>query len=172
MNTHGTVSQPALPRQRRSRVAAAVMVLMVGCGTATVDEPPAYRSRAASSMSPLLFEARGRDFKWQFLSLGPDGEIGTGDEQSLGNELVVPSNASVTLFLTSEDYVYTLDVPDGRIAVAVPEMVHTIQFVSPAEGTYEFHTDPLCGLRYFHDDLLGTLRVTSSFAGGSLANLR
>jgi len=112
----------------------------------------------------MVFEARGRGFKWQFLTAGPDGTFSSGDEVSLGNELVLPPAKDVTLILTSEDYVYTLNVPDGRIEVAVPDMVHAIRFTSPIEGIHEFRTDPMCGLRYFHDDVLGTMRVTDTQA--------
>ncbi|MDG2130065.1 MAG: hypothetical protein P8K08_18850 [Fuerstiella sp.] len=146
-----------------TRDIAAVLCLVMGCSsgvsdatTETSGSPP-----HVPSSGPFVIEARGRDFKWQFLTPGPDGNIASGDEQLLGNELVVPPAADIILVLTSEDYVYTLNVPDGRIEIAVPDMVHSVRFTSPAEGTHEFRTDPLCGLRYFHDDVLGTMRVAS-----------
>ncbi len=145
------------------RDATALLCLVVGCSSggddAAMDAPESLSQRPSSG--PVVVEARGRDFKWQFLTPGPDGDIASGDEELLGNELVVPPATDVILILTSEDYVYTLNVPDGRIEVAVPDMVHSIRFTSPAGGTHEFRTDPLCGLRYFHDDVLGTMRVAT-----------
>ncbi len=146
------------------RSATALLCVILGCSSETENSStraPDYQQRQAST-KPLVFEARGREFKWQFLTTGPDGDIASGDEESLGNELIVPAATDVILVLTSEDYVYTLNVPDGRIEIAVPDMVHVVQFRSPLEGTHEFRTDPLCGLRYFHDEVLGTMRITSA----------
>jgi heme/copper-type cytochrome/quinol oxidase subunit 2 len=68
----------------------------------------------------------------------------------------------VTLLLTSDDYVYTLTSPTGSKEIAVPKLVHTLRFQAPETGTYEFRTDPMCGLRYFHDDVQGTMQVEAS----------
>ncbi|MCP4171012.1 MAG: hypothetical protein GY758_09610 [Fuerstiella sp.] len=144
------------------RNAAALLCVILGCSSETEDtsaRAPDSLQQQKPPTRPLVFEARGRDFKWQFLTPGPDGDIASGDEESLGNDLIVPAATDVILVLTSEDYVYTLNVPDGRIEIAVPDMVHVVQFRSPTEGTHEFRTDPLCGLRYFHDDVLGTMRI-------------
>ena len=161
-------------------VAAAVFLLCVICGcgraTDTVDHfktPAAVTTAPAiGSHAPITVEARGTDFKWQFLTTGPDRKIGTGDETVLGNELVVPPQTVVTLILTSTDYVYTLNVPDGRIAAAVPDMIHQIQFQSPDSGRHEFRMDPMCGLRYFHDEVLGTMSVAENGDFGSLQAAR
>ena len=153
-----------ISRHTGVRNATALLCMIFGCNSETEDpsaRAPDSQLQQPSSTRPTVFEARGRDFKWQFLTPGPDGEIASGDEVSLGNELIVPAATDVVLVLTSEDYVYTLNVPDGRIEIAVPDMVHVVQFKSPAEGTHEFRTDPLCGLRYFHDDVLGTMRIAS-----------
>lgn len=121
-------------------------------------QPP----RSATGHAPILVEARGHEFHWEFFTVGPDGQPGTGDEKSLGNDLPAPANTLITLILSSDDYIYTLNTPDGRIAPAVPELIHTIQFRSPPEGRHEFRTDPMCGLRYFHDDVLGTMSVLTT----------
>jgi heme/copper-type cytochrome/quinol oxidase subunit 2 len=159
-----------MSRRRRNSMYAAIrdttalLCLAVGCssGGDDVAKDASESSPHMPSSGPVVVEARGRDFKWQFLTAGPDGKIASGDEEMLGNELVVPPAADVILVLTSEDYVYTLNVPDGRIEIAVPDMVHSVRFRSPAEGTHEFRTDPLCGLRYFHDEVLGTMRIASA----------
>ena len=153
------------------RDTTALLCLVVGCSSGSDDATTdsAESSPHVPSAGPVVVEARGREFKWQFLTPGPDGEIASGDEELLGNELVVPPAADVILVLTSEDYVYTLNVPDGRIEIAVPDMVHSVRFRSPAEGTHEFRTDPLCGLRYFHDEVLGTMRIAS--VGGTFESV-
>ncbi|MCA8997430.1 MAG: hypothetical protein KDA80_10590 [Planctomycetaceae bacterium] len=106
------------------------------------------------------FEARGENFQWHFYGAGPDGELRTTDDVFLGNTLTVRPNTKVELDLTSKDYIYTLTSPDGAKEIAVPEMIHRISFVAPQDGDYEFRTDPLCGLRYFHDDVQGRMSVT------------
>lgn len=150
---------------------AILSFLLTGCqaeGNATSAVSPANIQSTATqqttSHAPITVEARGTAFKWKFLTLGRDKKIATGDETVLGNELVVPANTVVTLVLTSTDYVYTLNVPDGRIAAAVPDMEHRIQFLSPSDGRHEFRTDPMCGLRYFHDEVLGTMQICGNQA--------
>lgn len=167
------IRQPSTLNLHRARltliVAAAVASVFPGCGaneqntTVTHSSPQQQHQKIRiPSDGPLIIEARGSEFKWRFFAAGPDGKPASGDETLLGNELVLPSAAEVLLVLTSEDYVYTLNVPDGRIQAAVPQMVHTLRFVAPTSGTHEFRTDPLCGLRYFHDEVLGTMRIASS----------
>lgn len=138
--------------------------LLSGCGDSptlkTVATPSSTLASRSRLHQPITVEARGHNFKWGFFTTGPDKRPGTGDERSLGNELPVPPNAMVTLIVTSDDYIYTINAPDGQVAAAVPEMQHTLQFRAPSKGRHEFRTDPMCGLRYFHDDVLGTMIVT------------
>jgi len=133
---------------------------VAGTAQATRSEShAAHPGLRSGSHPPIVAEARGHEFQWQFFTIGPDRKPGTGDETCLGNDLPVPPDTLVTLILTSDDYIYTLNAPDGRVAAAVPDLVHTIQFRSPSGGRHEFRTDPMCGLRYFHDDVLGTMSI-------------
>ncbi len=118
-------------------------------GLITLDETQYDRS----------FEARGKNFEWYFYTPGPDGILMTEDDVLVGNELKVVPQTQIELQLTSEDYIYTLTAPDGTKQIAVPEMVHSLSFESPDSGIYEFRTDPMCGLRYFHDDVQGTMQI-------------
>lgn len=142
-------------------LAVCAMTLYLGCQ----HKGPGEHVRAAASgrVNPpsrtMMFEARGRDFKWHFFSSGPDGKLHTKDDSEIGSDLTVPPRTRLILDLTSDDYIYTLTSPTGEKQVAVPGMVHQIAFDACESGVYEFRTDPMCGLRYFHDDVQGTLSV-------------
>lgn len=131
-------------------------LILAGCGreVSLSDQPPDVPRHA-------YFEARGRDFTWHFRTLGPDFLPESRDVDFDEKALKVSPRTEVHLQLTSDDYVYTLTAPDGNKEIAVPGMVHTISFVAPESGTYEFRTDPMCGLSFFHDDVQGTMEISA-----------
>ena len=168
----------------RNQMCVMALSLAMGCGAEPVAETLSSRNLSAEpaasaetapdaaassavdsgdSTAPLLgdcrVEARGVKFAWQFYHL-PDGEEpGAETALPLGNTLRLKAGADVQLLLTSTDYVYTLTTPDGQKEIAVPDMIHRLRFTAPERGQYEFHTDPMCGWRFFHDDVQGRMEV-------------
>lgn len=148
----------------------AVVLLGSGCPRETSrksdstagSQTPGSETQSLEAQRIHTFLARGENFKWHFFTAGEDGELMTEDDLFVGHELTLPPRSPVELTLTSVDYVYTLTSPDGEKEIAVPEMIHTLNFVAPDSGTYEFRTDPMCGLRFFHDDVQGKLLVEAS----------
>lgn len=144
------------------------LVHSLGCQQNGDQEELASPASSVTQTTPRLTVATdqleeimavGTNFKWTFIDVGLDGVEGTVDDYNYGNTLRLPAGQQVKLNLRSTDYVYTLNVPDGRIQAVIPDLDRSIQFQMPSTGTHFFKTDPMCGLRYFHDDVLGVLEV-------------
>ena len=110
--------------------------------------------------STVPIEARGRRFHWSFRYPGLDRQLGTPDDVVVERNLRLPSGHSVELSLESEDYVYSLSCPSlGLKEIAVPDLTHVIRFETDVPGSHALVTDPMCGWRPFHDDLMGQIIV-------------
>ena len=140
-------------------------VALAGCrpGTPGEDALPATSSPDVVPLPGVLaYEARGSEFKWSFAYAGGDGELGTPDDVPLGNDMLVPAGKPVELRLLSDDYIYILAAPDtGAREIAIPDMVHTLRFNSGPPGEHELLSDPLCGFRFYHDEVMGRINVVS-----------
>ena len=108
----------------------------------------------------FVVEVVGREFRWHFRYLEPDGvPLKTAGTTTI-DELHLPVGASVELRFTSEDYIYLCSVPElGIEQIAVPGLTHhcVCELVEPA--TYELLVDPLCSFRFYHDELMGRIVV-------------
>lgn len=112
--------------------------------------------------TPIQIQAVGHDFFWHFRFPGPDGEFNTKDDVSVANELHLPTERDVVFLVTSEDYVYTMAIPDlGLRQIAVPELTFPLAFRVAEERSFEIKADPLCGVRLFHGEGMGTVIVQS-----------
>lgn len=110
--------------------------------------------------SPYIVEVVGRDFVWSFRSPGEDGRLHTPDDVLTERQLSVPANADVELWLTSRDFIYTFQVPELALSqIAVPEMTHRLAFRTDVVGTYQIQADPMCGFRFFHDEVMARMLV-------------
>lgn len=103
----------------------------------------------------------GTDFQWAFYDVGQDAAADTEDDVSLGNKLLLKPSQIVQLEIESTDYVYTLNLPGHPVVAVVPDLPVSVTFQAPDEGRFELLTDPMCGLRYFHDDVLGVIEVVA-----------
>ncbi len=130
-------------------------------GTANSSSVPVAMGNRRLSV-PVEIEARGKRFEWSFRYPGRDGELGTSDDFRSGKELHLPLETDVVLKLESDDFIYIMSNPElGLKQIAVPELTHTLEFHTAKIGLFELLTDPLCGWRPLHDDLMGRVIVHS-----------
>ena len=113
-----------------------------------------------STAGPLPVEVTGKRFEWQFRFPGADGHFGTGDDLVSRHDLHLPVGVAVELKLTSEDYIYTLSLPGlGLQEIAVPELFHSLRFEAGRSGSYRLLSDPMCAVRFSHDEEMGRVLV-------------
>lgn len=133
---------------------------------ANVEE--AHRSIADS----FCIEVRGNKFHWNFTYPGPDGVLHTADDSTVEQLLRIPPQKSVTFHLTSDDYVYILGIPvndqgsqsvEKLREIAVPDLVHYMEYQSGDFGNLDLMVDPLCGFKPLHDPLMGKIMVTDDY---------
>lgn len=129
-------------------------------GSAAFDS---LSSRLGTDRDTVHIEARGRKFAWTFLYPGPDHILGTNDDVLIDRDLRLPQGVRVKLTLESDDYIYTLSCPSLDLKeIAIPDLTYTLQFdTTSVEGTHPLITDPMCGWRAQHDDLMGNIVVES-----------
>ena len=129
--------------------------------TANNSSAPVVMSNRHLS-TPIEIIARGKEFEWTFRYPGGDGEMGTSDDFRSHKELHLPVETEVVLKLESDDFIYIMSNPElGLKQIAVPELTHTLEFYTAKTGPFELLTDPLCGWRPLHDDLMGRVIIHS-----------
>ena len=110
---------------------------------------------------PVTVEAIGREFVWWFRYPGADGIRNTSDDIELRRQLLLPSDVDVTLELKSEDYIYSMSLPDRNLKeIAVPDLHFELSFRTKPSEEFDLLVDPMCGFRFFHDDVMGHVSVT------------
>jgi cytochrome c oxidase subunit 2 len=92
----------------------------------------------------------GKQFNWAFKYPGADGQLGTGDDFALDNELHVPANENVHFTLTSEDVLHSFFIPTVRIKQdVVPGRAIKGWFNATVPGKYELPCAELCGFGHY-----------------------
>lgn len=100
-----------------------------------------------SGAPPLRVRAHGRDFRWHFTLPGPDNRFDTGDDRHTTGWLTLPHGRTVTVELTSEDYLYAFRAPSlGLLEMAMPGMTLQTRFVANQAGRHELTMDPACAV--------------------------
>ncbi len=91
-----------------------------------------------------------KQFEWQLTYPGPDGQLGTGDDFTLRNQLHIPVNQAIVVRLTSEDVIHSFYIPQFRIKQdAVPGMHINAWFQATQTGEYEIGCAELCGMGHY-----------------------
>lgn len=115
--------------------------------------------------SPIQVQVVGHDFVWRFRFPGPDAKFDTKDDASVEKELHLPVERDIVFLVTSDDYVYTMTIPDlGLRQIAVPGLTYPLEFRVTEECSIDIIADPLCGVRIFHDEYMGNVIVQSKTA--------
>ncbi len=115
--------------------------------------------------APLTLRITGGDFRWHILYPGPDGLLDTPDDVMAQRHLHLPARRAIAIDLRSDDYVYSLHLPDREVTeLAVPGKPYLLQFETENPGHYRLLGSQMCG--YTHPELLGDLVVHETNADG------
>ena len=97
---------------------------------------------------PIAIHAK--QFEWQITYPGADGQLGTGDDFTVRNQLHVPVGRPVVVHLSAEDVIHSFFVPVFRVKQdAVPGMEINAWFEATVPGNYELGCAELCGLGHY-----------------------
>jgi cytochrome c oxidase subunit 2 len=103
-------------------------------------------------------QVTAKQFNWEMLYPGPDGQFGTADDLLLDNELHVPVNKVVRVTLKSKDVIHSFFLPHVRLKQdAVPGREIEAWFEATKPGRYEIPCAELCG--FGHSGMKGWLTV-------------
>jgi cytochrome c oxidase subunit 2 len=106
----------------------------------------------------LQVQMTGKQFNWDVLYPGPDGQFGTTDDLQLENELHVPVGKVVEVTLQSRDVLHSFFLPHLRLKQdAVPGRKIPVWFAATKPGRYEIPCAELCG--FGHSGMKGWLTV-------------
>lgn len=106
----------------------------------------------------IIIEMTGSDYHWRLRHAGFDGKLNTDDDVLGERNLYAPAGYPVLVFLRSEDYVYTLRVPElGVNQIAVPSLSFDVRFEAPHPAQCRYIADEMCGFQ--HESLLGNVIV-------------
>lgn len=90
--------------------------------------------------------------QWNYSFEYPDANVTTGEE------LVLPANRTVYLYVTAADVVHSFHAPDlGLKQDAIPGQYNLIRTVPTERGAYRLYCAELCGRG--HAEMLSTIRV-------------
>ncbi len=138
-------------------VGTAVIVIVLGI----MSEPLWARIKQQVPPSDIQVRVTGKQFNWEILYPGPDGKFETADDVQMDNELHVPVNRVVQVFLASKDVIHSFFLPNLRLKQdAVPGRTIQAWFEATKPGVYEIPCAELCG--FGHSGMLGHLTVHSA----------
>ena len=108
--------------------------------------------------SELQVQVTGKQFNWEILYPGPDGQFGTADDLQMDNELHVAVNKVVGITVKSKDVIHSLFLPNLRLQQnAVPGREFPAWFQATKTGVFEIPCAELCG--FGHSGMIGHLTV-------------
>ena len=100
----------------------------------------------------------GKQFNWEVLYPGPDGEFETADDYQVDNDMHVPVRTPVRVFLGSKDVIHSLFMPNLRFKQdMLPGRQIEAWFQADKPGAYEAPCAELCG--FGHSGMKGMLYV-------------
>lgn len=108
--------------------------------------------------SDFRLQVTAKQFNWEVVYPGPDGQFGTGDDFQIDNDIHVPVNKVVHVVLKSKDVIHSFFLPNLRLKQdAVPGRDILVWFEATKPGRYELPCAELCG--FGHSGMRGWLYV-------------
>lgn len=136
-------------------IPALILIILSFMSLSTWGEIKIY-----SPPSDVEVKVTGKQFNWEVLYPGADGQLETEDDFTIENELHVPVNKVVHVRLTSRDVIHSFFVPNFRLKQdAVPGREILVWFEATKTGQYELPCAELCG--FGHSGMLGWVYVHS-----------
>lgn len=98
----------------------------------------------------MRIQGTAKQFNWIFLYPGPDAAFGTADDFEIQNQLHVPVDRAVNVFLTSKDVIHSFFLPNVRLKMDVmPGRQTNVWFEAMETGSYELACAELCGFGHY-----------------------
>lgn len=108
--------------------------------------------------SDFELQVTGKQFNWEVVYPGADGKFDTQDDVKFDNDLHVPVNKVVRVYLSSKDVIHSFYLPNLRLRQdAVPGRTILVWFEATKPGKYELPCSQLCG--FGHSGMKGWLYV-------------
>ena len=108
--------------------------------------------------SDFELQVAAKQFNWEVVYPGPDGKFNTEDDVKFDNDLHVPVNKVVRVYLSSKDVIHSFFLPNLRLKQdAVPGRTILVWFEATKPGKYELPCAELCG--FGHSGMKGWLYV-------------
>jgi cytochrome c oxidase subunit 2 len=108
----------------------------------------------------LQVQITAKQFNWEILYPGPDGQFGTPDDYQVDNDLDVPVGKVIRASLRSKDVIHSFFLPHLRVKQdAVPGRQIEVWFEATKAGRYEIPCAELCG--FGHSGMRGWLTIHS-----------
>lgn len=106
----------------------------------------------------IALRVTAKQFNWEVIYPGPDGQFDTADDLLLDNDLHVPVNAVIRVALSSKDVIHSFFVPAFRLKQDVlPGREIMAWFKATKPGRYELPCAELCG--FGHSGMKGWITV-------------
>jgi len=103
-----------------------------------------------------VVQITGKQFNWEILYPGPDGEFETGDDYQVDNDIHVPVGKPIRVILESKDVIHSLFLPNLRFKQdTMPGRTIGAWFQANKPGKYEMPCAELCG--FGHSGMKGWL---------------
>ena len=103
-----------------------------------------------------VVKVTGKQFNWEILYPGPDGEFDTADDKQIDNDIRVPAGKPIRVILASKDVIHSFFMPNLRFKQdMVPGREITGWFQANKPGKYEIPCAELCG--FGHSGMKGWL---------------
>lgn len=103
-----------------------------------------------------MIRVTAKQFNWEILYPGPDGQFGTSDDKQVDNEIHIPVGQPIRVILSSKDVIHSLFLPNLRFKQdAVPGRDIHAWFQANKPGKYEVPCAELCG--FGHSGMKGWL---------------
>ena len=108
--------------------------------------------------SDFELQVSAKQFNWEVVYPGADRKFDTPDDVKFDNDLHVPVNKVVRVYLGSKDVIHSFYLPNLRLRQdAVPGRTILVWFEATKPGKYELPCSQLCG--FGHSGMKGWLYV-------------
>lgn len=125
-------------------------VTMVALGLVSNHYWVIMKSKNSVPANAYRVGVHAKQFEWRTTYPGADGQLGTGDDFTVRNQLHIPVGQPIAVELTSEDVIHSFFVPEFRVKQdAVPGMHITAWFQATKTGEYEIGCAELCGMGHY-----------------------
>jgi cytochrome c oxidase subunit 2 len=140
----------------------AVTVVIIGLMSGGVWNTVKGRNSVPADAIP--YGIHGQQFEWNVTYRGLDGQLGTGDDFVVRNQLHIPVNQPVVMRMTAEDVIHSLFIPAFRVKQdAMPGMSINVWFEATETGEFEIACAELCGLGHYRMKAMVTVHSAEDY---------